>query len=115
MTFLLDNADLEPLITPAEFVDRLDEAYRDLARGHGVCAPRIDVQSGAIAPDTNYQLGLAVGMSGRYAAIRIKSDVVLRQIVDGRARKEKFCVKPGTYMGLVLLFDASNGAMLAVL
>lgn len=115
MTLLLDNADLEPLITPAEFVDRLDEAYRDLARGHGVCAPRIDVQSGAIAPDTNYQLGLAVGMSGRYAAIRIKSDVVSRQIVDGRARKEKFCVKPGTYMGLVLLFDASNGAMLAVL
>ena len=115
MTLLLDNSELEPLISAAEFVNALDVAYRSFSMGEGVCAPRIDLQSGEIAPDANYQLGLAVGMSGKYAALRIKSDVVMRQIIEGVARKDKYCVSPGTYLGLVLLFDRSNGALLAIL
>jgi alanine dehydrogenase len=115
MTLLLNNDDLAPLISPAEFIESLDKAYRLVGSGDGVCAPRIDVQSGEMAPETNYQLGLAVGMSDRYAALRIKSDVVLRQLIGGVPRKDKYCVQPGTYMGLVLLFDRSNGALLAIL
>lgn len=115
MTLLLDNADLETLISPKEFVETLDTAYRELAAGGGVCAPRIDVQSNEMAPDTNYQLGLAVGMSSKYAALRIKSDVVMREIVGGKARKSKYCVRPGTYMGLVLLFDRTHGGLLGIL
>jgi ornithine cyclodeaminase/alanine dehydrogenase-like protein (mu-crystallin family) len=115
MTLLLDNSDLEPLISAREFIGSLDAAYRSFSAGDGVCAPRIDVQSGETAPDTNYQLGLAVGMSGKYAALRIKSDVVMRQIIEGVARKNKYSVRPGTYMGLVLLFDRANGALLAIM
>lgn len=115
MVLLLDNDALAPLIAPAEFVAVLDHAYRNLAAGHGVCAPRIDVQSGPLGRDANYQLGLAVGMSGRYAALRLKSDVVMRRVVDGRVSKEKYCAEPGTFMGLVLLFDARNGRPLAIL
>ncbi len=115
MTILLDNADIGPLISAEEFVGALDHAYRAFAQGDGVCAPRIDIQSGASVGDSNYQLGLAVGMSGGYGVLRIKSDVVTREIVEGRARKSKYCVQPGTYMGLVLLFDRSNGALLAIL
>lgn len=115
MTVLLTNNDLEPLITPLEFIESLDSAYRSFALGDGVCAPRIDVQSADIAPESNYQLGLAVGMSDKYAALRIKSDVVTRTLIDGMARKDKYCVRPGTYMGLVLLFNRSNGELLAVL
>lgn len=115
MTLVLDNDDLRPLISPAEFVDGLDHAYRSFAEGSGVCPPRIDVQSGATGQGENYQLGLAVGMAGRYAALRIKSDMVFQKLVDGLPRKEKYCVTPGTYMGLVLLFDAANGAPRAIL
>jgi alanine dehydrogenase len=115
MTLLLDNHELASLISPAEFVDALDKAYRAFAHGAGICPPRIDVQSGAAGTDGNYQLGLAVGMSGDYAALRIKSDVVFQQLVEGRSRKNKYCVEPGTYMGLVLLFDRSNGALLAIM
>lgn len=115
MTLLLDNDDLAKVIHAADFIAAQETAYAAFARGQGVCAPRIDVQSGPLTPDANYQLGLAVGMSGRYAALRIKSDVVSRRIVGGAARKEKYCVRPGTYMGMVLLFDASNGGLLAVL
>jgi ornithine cyclodeaminase/alanine dehydrogenase-like protein (mu-crystallin family) len=115
MTLLLDNEDLAPLISPKEFVEAQDIAYRAFAAGQGVCSPRIDLQSAETSADANYQLGLAIGMSGKYAALRIKSDVVTREIVEGRARKNKYCVRPGTYMGLVLLFDRSSGALLAIL
>ena len=115
MTLLLDNNDLEPMISASEFIGSLDAAYRSFSGGEGVCAPRIDVQSGETIPDMNYQLGLAVGMSGKYAALRIKSDVVMRQLIDGISRKNKYCVEPGTYMGLVLLFDRANGGLLAIL
>jgi alanine dehydrogenase len=114
MTLLLDNNELADLISAGGFVEALDKAYTGFAAGEGVCAPRIDVQSGQATSDANYQLGLAVGMSGKYAALRIKSDLVTRRIVDGVARKDKYCVEPGTYMGLVLLFDASNGNLLAI-
>jgi ornithine cyclodeaminase/alanine dehydrogenase-like protein (mu-crystallin family) len=116
MTLLLNNADLGPLIAPTEFIESLDKAYRAYALGEdGICAPRIDIQSAEMTPQMNYQLGLAVGMSDKYAALRIKSDVVRRSLLDGKARKDKYCVEPGTYMGLVLLFNRGNGELLAIL
>jgi alanine dehydrogenase len=115
MTLLLTNDDLAQLIVASEFVEELDRAYRAYAAGVGVCPPRIDVQSAALGGGRNYQLGLAVGMADRYAALRIKSDVVFREIVEGRERKNKYCVEPGRYMGLVLVFDRADGALLAIL
>lgn len=110
MTLLLDNEALAPLISAAEFVAAQDDAYRAFAAGAGACPPRIDVHS-----EGAYRLGLAAGISGRYAALRLKSDVVSERLVDGVPRKEKFCVEPGLYLGLVLLFDANDGALLAIL
>jgi ornithine cyclodeaminase/alanine dehydrogenase-like protein (mu-crystallin family) len=115
MTLLLNNADLAPVIKASEIVDALDAAYRSFAAGGGVCPPRIDVQSAAAEKGKNYQLGLAAGMSGGYAALRIKSDVVFKEMVNGQERKNKYCVEPGTYMGLVLVFDRANGGLLAIL
>jgi ornithine cyclodeaminase/alanine dehydrogenase-like protein (mu-crystallin family) len=115
MTLLLTNEDLAPLIVAAEFVTIQDTAYRGLAGGAGVCTPRIDLQSAPMSAEAAYQLGLTAGMSGRYAALRVKSDVVTRRMVAGKARKDKYCVAPGTYLGLVLLFDTANGALLAIL
>jgi ornithine cyclodeaminase/alanine dehydrogenase-like protein (mu-crystallin family) len=115
MTLILNNRDIEALISPSEFVTSLDVAYGGFAEGEGVCAPRIDIQSGQGTDGKNYQLGLAVGMSGKYAALRIKSDVVFSEIVEGRPRKKKYCVEPGIYMGLVMLLDRSNGALVAIM
>lgn len=115
MTLLLDNDDLAQVLTAKDCIDVLDEAYRAYAMGHGVCAPRIDVQSAPLAPDKNYQLGYVAGITGKYTALRIKSDVVLRRVIDGAARKDKYCSRPGLYMGLILLFDAADGRLLAIL
>jgi ornithine cyclodeaminase/alanine dehydrogenase-like protein (mu-crystallin family) len=48
-------------------------------------------------------------------AIRIKSDVVNFFRDQGRFRSNWFCVRPGQYGGLILLYSAKNGELLAIL
>lgn len=116
MTLLIDNDAVAQLITPREVVEALDAAYRAHAAGRDVCAPRLDFQSAENAAGEAYQLGLAVGLgSGRYACLRIKSDMVFQETVEGRKRKQKYCVRPGTYMGLLLVFDMTDGALKAIM
>ncbi len=93
MTLLLDNDELAPLIDAREFVEAEDIAYRAFAGGEGVSTSRIDLQSAPDANGANYQLGVTLGMAGKYAALRIKSDMVFQRLVDGKPRKEKFCVR----------------------
>ncbi len=111
----LDNAAIEPLIDPAGFIAAQDEIYRDFARGSGVCPPRIDIQSSEGEAGRHFQLGLSAGIGSRYAALRIKADVVFEEMVEGRRRKNKFCGQPGQYCGLVFLFDRLSGAPLALM
>jgi alanine dehydrogenase len=115
MTLFLSNDDIGPLLDPADMVAALDDAYRAHALGESVCAPRLDFQGPTNARDETYQLGVAIGVGSRYSAIRIKSDMVYRHIVDGLPRKEKYCVERGSYLGLILLFSAENGDLVAIL
>jgi alanine dehydrogenase len=116
MPIVLDNDTIAPLIDPAEFVRVLDGAYRAFAYEESCGPPRIDLQGAPRADDSNYQLGLAVAIgSADYAALRIKSDMIFTREVGGLRRKEKYCVEPGTYMGLVLVFDQTNGGLKAIL
>lgn len=116
MTLFLDNEAIAPLLDAGDFVAAQDVAYRDFAAGRAAAPPRIDLQGAPDAEGRNYQLGLALGVGARgYAVLRIKSDVTFARETPTGRRKEKFCVAPGTFMGLLLVFDAASGALLAVL
>lgn len=41
--------------------------------------------------------------------------MVFRQVINGLPRKEKYCVERGRYLGLVLLFSAEDGDLVAIL
>jgi alanine dehydrogenase len=116
MTLLIDNNVVAQLLQPAAVIDALDAAYRAHAEGRDVCAPRLDFQSAENAKGEAYQIGLALGLgAGRYACLRIKSDMVFQEMIGDQRRKQKYCVEKGTYMGLLLLFDMTNGALKAIL
>ena len=111
----LDNDAIAALIDPARFVAAQDDAYRAFATGVGVCPPRIDVQSAEGEAGRHFQLGLAAGIGQRYAALRIKADIVFEEMRDGRRRKNKYCGAPGRYCGLVFVFDRATGSPLALM
>jgi hypothetical protein len=91
-------------------------AYRDLARGEGVCRPRIDIRIPTPDPEKVYQWGtMEGGSTGGYFAIRIKSDIVYEREKDGIRTQEKYCSRPGLYCGLVLLTRIENGEPVAII
>lgn len=115
MTIFIDNETVAGLINPGDVIDSLDRAYQAFGRNENVCAPRVDFQSPENARDEAYQLGLAMGLGAEgYACIRVKSDMIFKTVVNGAPRKEKYCDVPGTYLGLLLVFDTANGVLRAI-
>ncbi len=116
MTLLVDNAAVARVLTMRDTIEALEASYRELAEGRGVCRPRIDIRIPTQDAAKTYRWGTMEGggMSG-YFAIRVKSDVVYQERSGDRVSEEKYCVRPGLFCGLVLLFSIDNGEPLAIL
>lgn len=114
---VIDNEDVRRVLTPRDTIRVLEEAYGELARGDAVCRPRIDVRIPTPVGDSFYQWGSMEGGSARsgYFAVRVKSDIIVEQSYAGTRTREKYCVEPGRFCGLVWLFSVRDGAPLALL
>lgn len=111
---LLTNADVASLLDMRGGIEALRSGYADLARGDAAYVPRIDLYAPTGRDDDYYQFGSMSGACRSYGvvAVRIKSDVA--SWPEGRTQ-EKYCVRPGTYCGIILLYSIANGEPLALL
>lgn len=113
---IINNADVAKLLTMGEAIDALDEAYRQLVTTDAVCKPRTDIQIPTKKPGKVYQFSAVEGGSTKgYFAIRMKSDIIYEQEYNGARTQEKYCIKPGTYCGLIMLTNTETGEPLAIL
>lgn len=113
---LLNNQDVQQVLTPAMTRKALLQAYQDLATGDAVCRPRMDIRIPHADPDCFYQWGTMEGGSTRgYFAIRMKSDVIYEQAYNGARTQEKYASRPGLFCGLILLTDIKTAEPLAIL
>src|ERR1700730_10687967 len=110
----LSNADVQSILDTRACLDALRDGYRDLARGDAAYIPRIDIHAPTGREDDYYRWGSmsGVGRSEGVVAIRIKSDVVSW---PGGETEEKYCIEPGTYSGIILLYSTTNGEPLALI
>ncbi len=116
MTIIINNDDVAQVLTMADTMAVLEEAYTDIAQGEAVCRPRIDIRIPTADPERNYQWGTMEGGSTRgYFAIRMKSDIIYEARYNGVTTQEKYCVEPGTFCGLILLTSIQNGEPLAII
>jgi alanine dehydrogenase len=111
---LLNNEDVSKLLDMRSCIEALEVGYQDLAVGNAVHRPRIDVWAPCDRPDGYYRWGSMEGVCRTYGvfAIRMKSDVVCWP--EGQ-NEQKYCIQPGTYCGLVMLFSIKNGEPLAII
>ncbi len=113
---VLDNDDVARLLTMREAIAGLEQSYRDVAAGEGVCRPRVDISIPTSDPAKTYRWGTMEGGSTRgYFAIRMKSDVVYEARRGEAITEEKYASRPGLYCGLILLTSIENGEPLALL
>jgi alanine dehydrogenase len=102
------------LLNMDECVSVQEQAFRDLAEGRAAHRPRSDIYAPCERDDGYYRWGTMEGCSGGYLAIRMKSDVMTwPKAPDGSWTEDKYCVEPGTYCGLIMLFSTMNGEPLA--
>src|SRR5438132_10027146 len=116
MTLIINNADVEKVLTMEDTLEALEQSYLQLAAREAVCRPRIDIRIPTSDPAKNYQWGtMEGGSTAGYFAIRMKSDVIYETEYNGAVTQEKYCSRPGLFCGLILLTSIENGEPLAFL
>ena len=111
---LINNETVEEILDMKGCIDALETGYRDLLAQRAVYRPRIDLYVPQDDPERMYRWGTMEGASRSFGvfAIRMKSDML--EWPEGRT-VEKYCMEPGTYCGLVMVFSARNAEPLAII
>lgn len=111
---LINNHDVAKVFDMKSCLDALETGYEDLLKGDAVYRPRLDVWVPCERADGYYRWGTMEGASRKIGvfAIRMKSDIV--HWPDG-ITEEKYCIRPGTYCGLIMVFSVRDGEPLAII
>lgn len=111
---LINNQTVEKILNMKGCMEALETGYRDLIDQRAVYRGRIDIFVPNDDPKLMYRWGTMEGVSRSFEtfAIRMKSDML--EWPEGKT-VEKYCVEPGTYCGLVMVFSTRNGEPLAIL
>lgn len=117
MVRLLDNTQIEKLLTMDDCMQVLEKAYLDLGDNKAVSVRRVDVSVPTAKKGTCYVYKTMSGIIPRYdiAALRINSDIYHWPLVNGVPRKEIVPAASGKrYVRFVLLFSCTTGEPLAI-
>jgi alanine dehydrogenase len=113
----IDNQTVAKVLTMEDTLRVIENGHQELACGELAGRPRVDVYTETRRPDTFHRWGSMEGSSKSLQrfAIRMKSDVVSWPVKHGIKVEDKYCVKPGLYCGLIMLFSTDNGEPLAII
>ncbi|MDI7261309.1 MAG: ornithine cyclodeaminase family protein [Thermodesulfobacteriota bacterium] len=117
MTLILNNEEIEQLLSMELCLDVLQDLYREYGHGKTVDIPRCDAIVPSESDHTVYALKTMSGCVPYFgkAAIRLNSDTIHHPTIDGIQRRVKVPkASGGKWVGLVLLFDMSNGEPVAI-
>ena len=111
---LINNQTVEKILDIKGCMEALEVGYRDLINERAVYRGRYDLFVPNDDPKLMYRWGTMEGASRSFEtfAIRMKSDML--EWPDGKT-VEKYCVEPGTFCGVVMVFSTRNGEPLAII
>jgi ornithine cyclodeaminase/alanine dehydrogenase-like protein (mu-crystallin family) len=116
---LIDNDTVRKVLSAADCIRVQEEAFADLITGRAIHRPRIDIYAPCPRDDGYYRWSSMEGVTvrpGAYLAIRMKSDIAYwPRSADGGWTEKKYCVEPGLYCGLIMLFSTATGGPLAMI
>ena len=106
---MIDNETVKRVLTMRECIEAQERAFAGTLTGASVSRPRIDMFVPCNREDGYYRWGSVEGASDGVLAVRLKSDIMTWPEGPGGTRTEtKYCMRPGTYCGLVLLFSTAR-------
>src|SRR5512142_3415045 len=117
MTLVLSNTDIQNAFDARECLAVMEESYREQATGRAVNRPTCHSYLAHALPNSSYSFKSVDGGIGKYGvhALRVTSDIVQEQQLHGSTRLEKLPLANGMFVGLVELFSAETGELLAIM
>lgn len=115
---LLNNEDVKAVLDIGACLDALEEACRAQAAGRALVRPRNNTYIPRAEPGLSYCLKVMEGafLDGRYATLRLTSDMISERPVNGVPRRDKIARGPGgTFCGLILVFSVDTLEPVAML
>ncbi|HXG51422.1 MAG TPA: ornithine cyclodeaminase family protein [candidate division Zixibacteria bacterium] len=111
----LTNEHIQQVLTMPLCLEAMEDAYRELNEQRAGYRPRIDFY---VPHEPHYyRWGTMEGASRKLGvfAIRMKSDMLAWEEQDGFLVEDKYCIRRGTYCGLIFLFSTRNAEPLALM
>ena len=118
MTLILSNDDVRQALSVSECLAVMEESYREQAESRAVNRPTTHSYLPHSLPNSTYSFKSVDGVVGKYGVLapRVTSDVVQEQDLHGSTRLEKLPLAgKGLFVGLVQLFSAQTGELLAIM
>jgi alanine dehydrogenase len=117
MTLILNNDDVQKSLDVHECLDVMEETYRELASSRAVNRPTSQSYLPHSMPRSTYNFKSVDGGVEKYGvmALRITSTVDQEQHINNSVRLEKLPLANGMFVGLVQLFSAETGELLAIM
>ena len=113
---LIDNEVVADVLSMQDCIAVQERAFAGVLTGASISRPRIDTLVPCTDENAYFRFGSIEGATDGVHAVRLKSDIMTwPKHGDGSWTREKYCVRPGVYCGLVLLFSTENGEPLAIL
>ncbi len=118
MTHILNNDDVEKVLTMDACLEAVEQAFQDLGREIAVNQLRTHTYVSLESSRQSYRLKTMNGAVPRFGvmALRLSSDIVHFPTVSGLVRQEKVPAAPGKkFVGLIQLFSLETGEPLAII
>lgn len=117
MTLILSNDDVKKALNVKDCLEVMEETYRELATSGAVNRPTTQTYLPHSLPESTYSFKSVDGGVGKYGvlALRITSVIVQEQHINNLVRLEMLPLARGLFVGLVQLFSAETGELLAMM
>jgi ornithine cyclodeaminase/alanine dehydrogenase-like protein (mu-crystallin family) len=117
MTFILNNNEIQEALNIDECLEVMEDSYREQAHSRAVNRPTCHSYLPHSLPNSTYSFKSVDGGVGKLGvlALRVTSDIVQEQQLHGSVRLEKVPLANGMFVGLVQLFSAATGELLAIM
>jgi ornithine cyclodeaminase/alanine dehydrogenase-like protein (mu-crystallin family) len=115
MVMFLNNDEVSSVLTMPKCIAALDDIFLEYAAGDAVRKPKTEVCVPEVKPGWLYRSSIMEGASRKYGtfAMRFHSNVVGRS--DDGKRMLKYSIQPGTYLGIVFVFDIYTAELQAIM
>jgi alanine dehydrogenase len=113
---MIDNEVVKKVLTMRECIEAQERAFAGMITGTSLSWPRLDTFVPCDREDGYYRFGTVEGASDGFYAVRLKSDIITwPKRADGSHSELKYCMRPGIFCGLVMLFSSRDGEPLAIM